>query len=292
MRFLVLGCNGMAGHMVGLYLRSQGHAVMGFARKRSSVMESIIGDVRDTAALRQNLEHASYDAVVNCVGILNADAEAHKVDACFINATLPHLLAEFTTGMATQVVHLSTDCVFSGRRGGYREDDVRDGPTFYDRSKALGELEDGKNLTLRTSIVGPDMHPSGIGLLNWFMRQQGEVKGFTRAIWTGQTTLQLAKTIEYAVRRRIPGLFNIVPDASISKYELLGLFNRYLRLEAVTVVPVEGLAVDKSLLRTRRELDCEVPTYERMVVELAEWMKTHAHLYPHYGGTPDARPAT
>lgn len=284
LRFLVLGCNGMAGHMVGHYLLSQGHAVVGFARQRSALLESIVGDVRDTDRLQRHIADHPYDAIVNCVGILNTQAELHKADACFINATLPHLLSEFTSGQATQVVHLSTDCVFSGSRGGYREDDLRDGATFYDRSKALGELEDDKNLTLRTSIVGPDMNPSGIGLLNWFMAQEGVVSGFTRAIWTGQTTLQLAKTIEYAVRRRVHGLFNIVPDSAISKYELLRLFNRHMRDDAVQIVPVEGVLVDKSLLRTRWELDCEVPGYERMVAELAEWMARHKRLYPHYGG--------
>lgn len=282
-RFLVLGCNGMAGHTVGLYLKEGGHDVTGLGRSPSRVMESITGDVRDTDALRRHLAEGRYDAVVNCVGILNQQAESHKADACFINALLPHLLAEYTAGTGTQVVHLSTDCVFSGRRGGYREDDLRDGETFYDRSKALGELEDDANITLRTSIVGPDMNPDGIGLLNWFMRQRESVNGYVHAIWTGQTTVQLARTIEYAVQRRISGLYNIVPDQAISKYDLLVLFNRYLRQGALQVKPVEGVSVDKSLLRTRRGLDCVVPGYEEMVADMARWIERHRDLYPHYG---------
>ena len=83
---------------------------------------------------------------------------------------------------------MSTDCVFSGRRGGYTEKDFRDGETFYDRSKALGELEDDKNITLRNSIVGPDINPNGIGLFNWFMHQKDQVNGFSNTMWTGQTT--------------------------------------------------------------------------------------------------------
>ncbi len=282
MRFFVLGCNGMAGHTVSLYLASQGHEVTGFGRSRSPLVPSIIGDATDTDALRRHLVAGRYDAVVNCVGILNEHANAHKAQACFINALLPHLLAEFTAGTGTHVVHLSTDCVFSGRKGGYREDDLRDGETFYDRTKALGELEDGATITLRTSIIGPDMQAAGIGLLNWFMRQRERVNGYTRAIWTGQTTLQLAKTIEYAVQRRTTGLYNIVPDRAISKFDLLVLFNRYLRKGALQVIPVEGVVVDKSLLRTRRELDCPVPDYEEMIAELAQWMERHGHLYPHY----------
>ena len=112
---------------------------------------------------------------------------------------------------------MSTDCVFSGKRGQYTEEDERDGKTFYDRSKALGEIEDGKNLTLRQSIVGPDIKVNGIGLLNWFMQQNGEVNGFTKAMWTGQTTLQLAMTMEVAAKEKAHGLYNSV-RSNISKW--------------------------------------------------------------------------
>ena len=282
LRALVLGANGMAGHTICLYLREQGHDVVGFARRPSALVETVVGDVRETEALRRLLADGAFDTVVNCVGILNADADRHKATAVFINAELPHMLAECVDGSPTQVVHLSTDCVFSGRRGRYREDDLRDGETFYDRSKALGELEDDRNLTLRTSIVGPDLDPAGIGLLNWFMRQEGRVMGYTGAIWNGQTTLQLAKTIEYAALRRIAGLYNIVPETPVSKFELLGLFNRHMRADAVQVEPVPGPSVDKSLARTRLELDCPVPDIPLMVADLAEWMREHRALYPHY----------
>jgi len=102
-------------------------------------------------------------------------AEENKALAAFLNAYFPHFLADITKDLNTQVVHMSTDCVFSGKRGSYTGDDLRDGESFYDRSKALGELNDGKNITLCNSIVGPDVNPNGIGLLNWFMKQKGEV---------------------------------------------------------------------------------------------------------------------
>ena len=282
MRFLVLGANGMAGHTICLHLTGRGHAVVGLARARSPLVETIIGDVRDGEALRQHVQGGGFDAVINCVGILNADADRDKAAAVYINAQLPHLLADITRGTATQVIHLSTDCVFSGKRGQYREDDFRDGETFYDRSKALGELEDDKNLTLRTSIVGPDLSPKGIGLLNWFLQQPGPVNGYTGAIWNGQTTLQLAKTIEYAAERRVAGLYNIVPERAVTKFELLELFNRHLRTPPIQVNAVPGLTVDKSLVRTRFALDCPVPDIPQMVAELAEWMRRHRSRYPHY----------
>lgn len=230
MKFLVLGCNGMAGHTISLYLQEQGHEVLGFDQQKSKYVRSVAGDARDLNFVHTLIFNGKYDSVINCIGILNQFAEQNKALASFLNSFFPHYLAEITSETNTQVIHMSTDCVFSGKRGEYTESDFRDGETFYDRTKALGELEDGKNVTLRNSIVGPDINPQGIGLMNWFMQQHGEIKGYTKAMWTGQTTLQLAKTMEVAAKERIHGLYNTVPDHAISKYNLLRLFNHYLRL--------------------------------------------------------------
>ena len=282
MKFLVLGCNGMAGHMISLYLKERGHDVLGFARKKSALVNSVIGDATDSALIKEIIGINRFDSVINCIGILNQFAEDNKADAIYLNSYLPHLLAQITEGTNTQVIHMSTDCVFSGKRGQYTESDFKDGESFYDRSKALGELFEDKNITLRTSIVGPDMSINGIGLMNWFFKQEGEINGYVNAIWTGQTTLQLAKTMEEAAKERAHGLFNVVPDSSISKFELLGLFNTILRKNKITIVPVENSLVDKSLKRTCWEFNYHIPDYEYMVRELADWMVRHKNLYPHY----------
>lgn len=282
MRFLILGCNGMAGHTIGLYLKEQGHSVFGFDLRPSSLIESIAGNAMDAKFIKELIGFNKFDTVINCIGLLNQYAENNKAGATYLNSFFPHFLAQTTEGTDTQVIHMSTDCVFSGKRGQYTEDDLRDGATFYDRSKALGELEDDKNITLRNSIVGPDINPKGIGLLNWFMQQHGEVSGYTGAMWTGQTTLQLAKTMEVAAKEKAHGLFNTVPDRSISKCDLLGLFNKYIRKEKVTIVPVNKMAANKSLKRTRWEFDYKIPDYEQMVSELADWIYAHKSLYPHY----------
>lgn len=281
MKFLILGCNGMAGHTIGLYLEEKGHEVLGFAKKKSPCFKSIEGNAFDTKLLNEIIANGKFDAVINCIGILNETAERIKADAVFLNSYLPHFLTSLTEGLETQIIHMSTDCVFSGKRGGYVEDDFPDGTTFYDRSKALGELDDKKNITLRNSIIGPDLNSGGIGLLNWFMQQKGEIKGFTKSIWTGQTTLQLAKTIEYVAREKAFGLFNAVPEQSISKFDLLNLFNQYLRKDALKIVPVEGVIADKSLKRTKFK-DCIIPDYETMIYELSIWIKKYNYLYPHY----------
>ena len=282
MKFLVLGCNGMAGHTISLYLYEQGHNVFGFDRNKSQYIDSVAGDARNTEKLRKIIIDGKFDTVINCIGILNQFAEQNKALATFLNSYLPHFLVEVTADTATQVIHMSTDCVFSGRKGQYTEDDYRDGETFYDRTKALGELEDDKNITLRNSIVGPDINPKGIGLFNWFMQQSGDINGFTKAMWTGQTTLQLAKTMEVAAQERAHGLYNTVPSSSISKYDLLRLFNKYLRNNTLTIHSIEGINADKSLKRTRFEFSYPIPDYETMVVEMAEWIKNHKSMYPHY----------
>lgn len=282
MKFLIFGCNGMAGHMISLYMKEQGHDVTGFALTPSKFVNTITGNAFDTEKIEDIVKEGKYDSVINCIGILNQFAEQDKAKATFLNAYFPHFLADVTSGTNTQVIHMSTDCVFSGKRGEYTEEDLRDGETFYDRSKALGELDDGKNITLRNSIVGPDINPRGIGLMNWFMQQEGQINGYTKAMWTGQTTLQLAKTMEAAALEKAHGLYNTVPDTSISKYELLRLFNHYLRDDKLTINPVEGVNADKSLKRTRFEFGYLIPDYEVMVAELAEWMKSHKEMYPHY----------
>lgn len=282
MKFLVLGCNGMAGHMISLYLKEQGHDVLGFALTKSELVESVAGDAQNAAFMKELIGVDTFDTVINCIGLLNKTCDAHQAMAVYLNSYFPHQLAAFTAGTHTQVIHMSTDCVFSGKRGQYTEDDLRDGETFYDRTKALGEIVNDKDLTLRQSIVGPDINQTGIGLLNWFMQQTGEVTGYTGAMWTGQTTLQLAKTMEQAAKERVSGLYNMVPAASISKYDLLGLFNKYIRKEKVTIVPVNKMAADKSLKRTRWDFGYTIPDYETMVSELADWMRAHKSLYPHY----------
>lgn len=286
MKFFICGCNGMAGHTISLYLLEQGHEVYGFDLQESKLIKSFAGNAFDTETIARVIKEGNYDTVINCIGVLNQFAESNHALAAFLNSYFPHFLAKTTEGTDTQVIHMTTDCVFSGKKGSYTEHDLRDGETFYDRSKALGELDDQKNLSLRNSIVGADINPKGIGLLNWFMNNTtGEhpvVNGYTKAMWTGQCTYQLAKTMEAAAKERAHGLVNAVPDTDISKYELLKLFNKYFRGGRVQINAVEGVIADKSLKRTNWDFNYRIPDYEQMVAEMAEWIYKHKELYPHY----------
>lgn len=281
MRFLVLGAAGMAGHLISLYLRERGHDVTGFARHNLPFLAfRVEGDVTDMTKL-QSVVRDNYDVVVNCVGVLNKAAETNP-NAAWLNGELPHVLAGMTEDLPTRVFHMSTDCVFAGNTGPYTEASNPDGASAYDRTKAAGELDDGKNLTFRNSIVGPDMNPNGIGLLNWFMQQSGPVKGFTGAIWTGLTTLELAKAMEHEAAEDAHGLVNMVPEGSISKYELLRLFNDELRGGRIDVVPDSGLHLDKTLVRTNFGPSYRPKSYSKQIREMAGWVRAHKELYPHY----------
>lgn len=283
MKILVLGCNGMAGHLISLYFKEQGHEVEGFARQQSELLDNtIIGDASDMFLIKKTIDEGNYDSVINCIGLLNQFAEQNKAMAVLLNGYLPHYLTEITKDIKTKVIHMSTDCVFAGNDGPYYEDTLPNGATFYDRSKAIGEINTTKDLTFRNSIVGPDIKPSGIGLFNWFMKQEGEIGGYTGAIWTGVTTYTLAKAMEQALKENLTGLYNLVNNESINKYDLLGLFNKYFRAGEVKINPNDKLQLNKSLRRKREDFSFVVPSYEQQVKEMREWVDAHPSLYPHY----------
>lgn len=282
MKILVLGGAGMAGHTISIYLKEKGYDLTAFSRSIVNYCNSISGDITDFDNLKKIILDGRYDAVINAIGILNEDAEKNKSAAVLINSYLPHFLSDITKNMDIKIIQISTDCVFSGKTGGYSEKFFRDGETFYDRTKALGELENDKDLTFRNSIIGPDMNENGIGLFNWFMKQNGQINGFTGAIWTGVTTLTLAKAMEKAIQENLTGLYNLVNNEAISKYELLKLFNKYMKNDAIVILPSDKPFVDKSLVNNRTDFSFKVPGYEIMIKEMKEWIDSHKELYPHY----------
>jgi dTDP-4-dehydrorhamnose reductase len=282
MKVLVLGATGMAGHTISIYFKEAGYDVTTFSRRKFEYCNNIIGNITNFDLLKSVIEEGKYNAVINAIGILNQDAEDNKSMAVLLNSYLPHYLSDITKEMETRIIHMSTDCVFSGKTGGYTETSFRDGETFYDRTKALGEIENDKDLTFRNSIIGPDLKRDGIGLFNWFMKQEGQINGFTKAIWTGVTTLTIAKAMDKALQENLIGLYNLVNNETISKFELLKLFNKHMKNDAIIILPSEKVSVDKSLVNNRNDFSFMVPSYEDMVIEMKEWIENHKELYPHY----------
>ena len=278
----MLGATGMAGHVISIYLSEQGHEVTTFSRKKFLYCENIIGDAFNLDLLSDIIFTGGFDVVINCIGILNRNAEKNKDKAVFLNSYLPHYLSSLTRKIDTRIFHMSTDCVFSGKTGGYKEHSLRDGEVFYDRSKALGEIENQKDLTFRNSIIGPDMNMNGIGLFNWFMKQETTIKGYNRAIWTGVTTITLARTMEKATVEKLSGLYNLVNNDVISKYNMLNLFNKFFKQGRINIELCNDVVIDKSLVNTRVDFDFVVPSYEEMIIEMKKWIMDHKELYPHY----------
>lgn len=287
MKFLVLGATGMAGHTISIYLHEQGHDVTAFSKSPFPYCKNINGDAMDKAFVISMMKEGNYDVVINCIGVLNQDCDRDPSKAVYLNSYLPHLIADALIETKTKFIHMSTDCVFSGKQGFYSEDSFPDGETFYDRTKALGEVastqvDDNMNLTFRNSIVGPDMKENGIGLFNWFMKQSGTINGYSKVIWTGVTTLTLAKAMERAAMENLTGIYNLVNNQSISKFDLLGLFNKHMRVGKINILPSDAVNLNKSLVNNRKDFSFEVPSYEQMVIEMKEWIYNHKELYPHY----------
>lgn len=282
MKILVLGASGMAGHIISLYFKERGHDVTGFTRRPISFCKNIVGDAMKFEEVKDAIFSDNFDVVINAIGVLNRNAEEHKSMAVMLNGCLPHFIADTLRESKTRLVHMSTDCVFAGNTGPYYEDSFPDGKTFYDRSKAIGEVIDDKDLTFRNSIVGPDCNENGIGLFNWFMKQSGSINGFTGAIWTGVTTLTLAKAMEQAIKEHLTGLYNLVNNESISKFDLCSLFNKYFRNGRIIINPNGKLQLDKSLRHQRTDFTFVVPSYEQQIKEMADWVSMHKEYYPHY----------
>jgi len=175
---------------------------------------------------------------------------------------------------------MSTDCVFSGKSGNYSENSIKDGKDMYARSKALGEIDNDKDLTFRMSIIGPEIRANGTGLFEWFMKQTDSVNGYKNVYWTGVTTLELAKAMDRAIDHDLKGLYHLVPQKNISKFELLHLFKQIWKKE-ITILEDTSQKHNKSLLNNRIDFKFEVGTYYNQLFDLKLWM-SKANLYPTY----------
>lgn len=272
----------MAGHTISLYFKKSGHDVTVFTRQRNTMFKSIVGDLKNFKYLEEVIISGQFDVIINAAGILNRKADEHKNEAVLINSYLPHFLSELTKNSSTKIIHMSTDCVFSGKTGGYVENSFRDGESFYDRTKALGEIINNKDLTFRCSIIGPDMNSHGIGLFNWFMKQKGKINGYKNVLWTGVTTITLAKAMEQACKENLIGLYNLVNNQPIDKYSLLMIFNETFRNNSIEIIESENPVLDKSLIDTRNDFNFKVPSYKEMINEMKNWIIENKNLYPFY----------
>jgi len=279
-RVLVLGADGMVGHIARIYLSERGHDVLSVARSASPDWERL--DLEDELALRSFLAVQRPEYVLNCVGVLIKESAEDPLRAIRLNALMPHVLESVAERYDFKVVQVSSDCVFSGKNGPYREDDFRDADEIYGRTKALGELRNNRDLTIRTSKVGPELHPDGSGLFNWFMNQKGIIRGFTHVLWGGITTLEMVKIFEYVIEHPIAGLIHLTNNEPISKCELLELFAEIWDKKDVIIEHDETRSANRSLLCTRADFAYRVPSYRVMLEDMHNFMLKHSALYNRY----------
>lgn len=278
-KLLLLGATGMAGHVAYYYLKAtEKYELSNVVFRNRLTEDSLILDITNKEATEKLINEISPDIILNCIGVLTMDSHLNPEKAIYINAYFPHFLERLATEIKAKLIHISTDCVFSGAKGNYSETETRDADDIYGKSKGLGEVINEKDLTIRTSIIGPELKKNGVGLFHWFMNQSGEINGYTEAYWSGVTTLELAKAIDMAIDYDVTGLVHLTNGYKISKYELLLLFKETWRRTEVIVKPYNGKRVDKSLLKSER-LKYVVPSYKKMLEEEYKWMQSNKFLY-------------
>jgi len=280
-KILILGSTGMLGHqVVSYFLQFSNYEVIDIAFRNKLRPETIILNVTNKNLLEKTILSIEPDFIVNCIGIL-IKGSSNLENAIYINSYLPHFLAGISCKINAKLIHISTDCVFSGLKGQYIETDERDGKDTYAKTKILGEIIDTRNVTLRTSIIGLELKDNGEGLFHWFMHQSGAINGFTKAIWSGVTTLELAKAIKWSIENNITGLYHISNNQSINKYNLLNLFKKYTNKDII-INKINGKDIDKSFIDTRKEINYTIPKYEDMVKDMVYLMKNNKEMYTQY----------
>lgn len=281
-KVLIFGATGMLGHKLYQVLKP-GHDVVGTIRSgyktisRYGFMEPTILVPRFDATLpnaaRQVIESIQPDVVVNCIGVLkNLVQKVGEPATRYLNAELPHEMYRICQPKGIRLIHISTDCVFSGKKGNYAEDDPSDAPDLYGQTKYQGEINEPGALTIRTSIIGRELHTAN-GLLEWVIANRGkEINGWANAIFSGFPTLHLSRIIADIIDKHpeLSGLYNVSAEP-ISKYTLLTLINKTLELNA-TINATEEPHEDRSLDSTRfqKATGFTPLPWQPMIKELAE----------------------
>lgn len=256
-KILILGASGMLGSTMARYFFEKTDVdVTGTVRSISSLRffsESLTDrmitgvDVENSDHLLQVFSKVKPDFVINCVGLVKQlESSNDPLSAVPINSLFPHRLAHLSAAVDARLIHISTDCVFSGKEGMYNEDSVPDALDMYGRSKLIGEVDYDNAITLRTSLIGHELCGAR-SLINWFLSQEGAVKGYKNAIFSGLPTVELARVIyKYVLPApELRGLYHLSADP-ISKYELLSLVAEIYE-KKIEVIPDESLVIDRSL---------------------------------------------
>lgn len=299
LKVLVLGITGMMGHTLFIHLSGNTDLdVYGSCRNSGSTIaqfypnlaEKVLThlNVEDWDSLTETLVDIQPRVVINCIGIIKqlpAAKDALKIIA--VNALLPHRLALICRAIGAKLIQISTDCVFSGKKGNYTEDDLPDPVDLYGQTKLLGEVTYPNCLTIRTSIIGHQLTGSH-GLVEWFLAQPEQAPGFTGALYSGLTTLELSRVLgEYTLADPdLQGLYQVSADP-ISKYDLLTLISRIYG-KNIPIIPDDKVRIDRSLdsSRFRQKTGYSPPAWPELISQMYQDFTTA----PHYRNRPKTLP--
>ena len=282
MRLLILGGSGMLGHQLWRGFHAQhdtwvtlrrpvaDFAVHNLFDEAKAIQ---LDDITDDTALERALGQAKPKAVINCVGLIKQRDEASDEALTLrVNAEFPHRLAKRCGEAGARLIHFSTDCIFAGTKGNYTESDPSDAADLYGQSKHQGEVADAHSVTLRTSVIGHELG-TNLALLDWFLSQRGQaISGFTKAIYSGFTTLEMARIVDRILTQHpaLSGVWHVASE-SISKFALLQLCREKLGWEGV-IEPNDEFVCDRSLNADRfnQATGYTPPSWEAMISELAQ----------------------
>ena len=282
-KVLVLGSAGLIGHQVYNYLKdSDNYELHNISYQNKIQDDTVLLDARNEQVFIDKITSISPKYIVNCIGILIDGSNADPENSIFLNSYMPHRLTRLADKINAKLIHISTDCVFSGdKKEPYIETDEKDGRGIYAKTKGLGEVVSDKHLTLRTSVVGPELKNDGEELFHWFMGQSGEVLGYTKSVWSGVTTIELAKAVKWSIDHHITGLYHVTNNSSISKYDLLQLFQKYTKKD-INIKPFSGKDANKSFIDTRLLMDYKIPSYDQMIFDMVSLIADNRPLYSQY----------
>jgi len=278
-KILILGSTGMFGHVMCQVIEKLDlYDLFNISYRKKLNDQTILCDVTKIDKLEKISKEIQPNIIINCIGVLKKGAQADPGNAIYLNSCLPHFLSSMCDRIDAKLIHITTDCVFSGKKGAYLETDFKDADDIYGRSKALGEINNDRDLTIRTSYIGPELKKDGEGLLHWFLSQEAVINGYTKMMWGGVTTLELAKGIIDAIEKDLTGLIHFTNKIPISKYDLLNLLKSVFDSH-VGITSTEGIRIDRSLSSSRNDWDYKIPSYESMLNDMKLQMDSNFDLY-------------
>lgn len=292
MKVLILGGSGMLGHKLWQVL-SDSYQVYVSLRRSHTMLETIKGenmfirndvDALNFDSITRALASIEPDVVINCIGLIKQLPIANDpLSSITINSQLPHRLSLICKTAGIRLIHISTDCVFSGNKGNYVEEDDSDARDLYGRSKYLGEVYYPHTITLRTSIIGHELG-GYFGLVDWFLRQKGTVRGFTKAVFSGFSTLELSNIIKKHVieNKNLSGLYHVASN-HISKYNLLEKINKTYEIKN-DITPFDGVNIDRGMMSDKfvQATGYKVNDWDTMIYEMYEDYCKNQNMYLNY----------